>query len=76
MVIHMNLTQCKMARAALNLRAVDLAEAASLSRPTVARFEMGKSVDGESVAAMRRALEERGAKFGDKGGRVSVSVPK
>jgi transcriptional regulator with XRE-family HTH domain len=71
----MNRTQCKMARAALNMRAADLAEAAGLSRPTVARFEMGNSVDAASLAAMQKALEDRGAQFSAKPGRVVVAVP-
>lgn len=64
-----------MARAALNLRAADLAEAAGLSRPTVARFEMGQPVDVSSITAMRAALERAGAQFSQRSGRVGVTVP-
>lgn len=64
-----------MARTALNMRAADLATAAGLSRPTVARFEMGQTVDAASVAAMQTALEDRGAKFLEPKGRVGVTVP-
>lgn len=71
----MHPTQCKMARAALNLRALDLAEAAGVHRVTVARFELGETVDERSVTAMREALERAGAQFARRSGRVGVTVP-
>ena len=71
----MNFTQCKMARGGLGWSAADLAEAAGLTRITVARFEAGQSVDPKSVEAMRVALEADGAQFTRRGGRVGVSLP-
>lgn len=64
-----------MARAAIGWRAADLAEAAGVHRITVARFEGGKAIDAESLAAMQKALEERGAQFSRRSGRVAVAVP-
>lgn len=63
-----------MARAGLNLRAVDLAARAGLTRVTVARFEAGQQVDQASVAAMRKALVDAGVAFTNRAGRVGVSV--
>lgn len=68
-------TQSKMARAALGLRAADLAEACGLTRITVARFELGESVAAESVEKMKRALIDAGAQFTRRSGRVGVTVP-
>ena len=52
-----------MARAALKWSFEDLAEASGVSRMTVARFESGKNVSQESIAAMQRALESKRVKF-------------
>lgn len=71
----MNKTQCKMAKAALGWSAKDLAAAAGLGYATVARFEAGKSVDDDSVEAMRKALADAGADFTRRAGRVGVTVP-
>jgi transcriptional regulator with XRE-family HTH domain len=59
--------QCRMARAALNMSAADLASVAGVGYATVARFETGAIVKPESVAAMRSALEKAGIHFWDKG---------
>jgi transcriptional regulator with XRE-family HTH domain len=71
----MNRTQCKMARAALGWRAADLADASGIHRVTVARFERGDTVDVETVATLRAALEKAGASFPRRSGRVGVMVP-
>lgn len=55
--------QSKMARAALGWSLTDLATHASLGRATVARFELGETVAGNSVDAMRSALERGGVEF-------------
>jgi transcriptional regulator with XRE-family HTH domain len=59
--------QCKMARAALDMSAADLASAAGVGYATVARYETGANVQPEKVAAMRAALEKAGIHFIDKG---------
>ncbi|WP_416385468.1 helix-turn-helix domain-containing protein [Tsuneonella sp. CC-YZS046] len=71
----MDVRQCKMARAALSWSAKDLAEAAGLTRVTVARFESSQPIDQKSLSAMKVALEAAGAHFSHRGGRVGVSVP-
>jgi DNA-binding XRE family transcriptional regulator len=71
----MDRKQCKMARAALNLRAADLAAAAGVHRITVARFETGTVIDEASIEAMKAALENQGAQFTARAGRVGVTVP-
>ena len=63
-----------MARAALGWRAADLAEAAGVHRVTVARYEIGEPIDSQSLASMQKALEDRGALFSRRSGRVGVSV--
>lgn len=59
--------QCRMARTALNMSAVDLAEAAGVGYATVARFETGATIRPENVTELRRALENAGIHFVDKG---------
>lgn len=56
-----------MARAALKWSIDDLREAAGVGRMTVARFEGGRSVNDESVHAMRKALEMKRVRFVDSG---------
>lgn len=65
-----------MARAGLGLSATDLAERAGVSYPTLNRFEKGKpeQVSGKIREQLERVLREAGAEFGQRGGRVSVSV--
>lgn len=67
--------QCKMARAGLNWRAADLSDKCGISRVTIARFEGGNPVDGDSVEKMQKALADAGADFTRRAGRVGVSVP-
>jgi transcriptional regulator with XRE-family HTH domain len=55
--------QCRMARAALKWSATDLAREASIGYATVARFESGQTVQAESIASMRAALERGGVEF-------------
>src|SRR5687768_8674959 len=73
-VTAMDRTQCKMARAALGWRAADLAQAAGIHRVTVARYESGEPIEPQSLAAMQKALEDRGAQFLGRSGRVGVTV--
>lgn len=64
-----------MARAGLGWSAADVAEAAGLTRLTVARYESGKGISAESQAAIERALTEAGAQFSRRTGKVAVAVP-
>lgn len=64
-----------MARAALKWSLTDLAEASGVGRATAARFELGQSVEPERIAAMRTALENAGAHFVRRSGRVGVTIP-
>lgn len=59
--------QSRMARAALDWRAADAADAAGVSRVTVARFEMGQAIAMESVAVIRAAYEANGVVLIDDG---------
>lgn len=55
--------QCRMARAALGLRAIDLAAEAQVAPNTVRRFEAGDDARQSSVKAIRKALEAKGVVF-------------
>ena len=69
----MNLTQCRMARAALGWSLDDLAAASSIGRRTIAKFEACDRVSAASVAALRKAMEGEGLQFLD-GGRYAGGV--
>lgn len=60
-------TQCKMARAALNLGVRDLAKTAAVSTNTITRFEKGEELMPRTAAAIRTALESAGVTFLDDG---------
>lgn len=68
--------QSRMARAGLGWRAADLAAAAGVGSATVARFELGQTVDSASIEKMRSALENAGASFAESKGLVGVRIPK
>tara|TARA_R110002110_G_scaffold403959_1_gene621972 strand:- start:138 stop:383 length:246 start_codon:yes stop_codon:yes gene_type:complete len=69
MLDNMTPEQCRMARAALRLGVRELAEAASVSAMTVTRYENGKSRGyADTIAAIRRALEDAGVEFIDANG--------
>ena len=59
----MNLTQCRMARAALDWSIADLADAAALDRLCVKRFEAGDPLLPFKVEALRAAFEAQGVRF-------------
>ena len=67
--------QSRMARAALQWSLHDLAAAASISRMSCARFELGEKVAAETVEAIRKALADAGADFTRKAGRIGVTIP-
>jgi transcriptional regulator with XRE-family HTH domain len=60
----MSIAQIRAARALLNWSQTDLARAASLSEPTVKRFETGGArVSEGAIAKMVAALESAGVEF-------------
>jgi transcriptional regulator with XRE-family HTH domain len=59
----MNVTQCRMARAALGWSWDDLAKEAGISRRTIAKFEADARVADQSVAKLRKAFEREGVVF-------------
>lgn len=71
-------SQCRMARAALQIGVRKLAELSGLSSMTITRFENGHSSGApETIAAMRSALEAAGVEFiAENGGGPGVRVRK
>jgi transcriptional regulator with XRE-family HTH domain len=69
----MNVTQCRMARAALSWSLDRLAEASGVGRRTVAKFETGGSILPEKVEALRAAFVREGIEFVNGGKRAGVS---
>ncbi|MDT7536162.1 helix-turn-helix transcriptional regulator [Sphingobium sp. SA2] len=63
MVISMSPEQSRMARAALGWSLTKLAAKAGIGRATVARFELGESVQNENVASIARSFEDAGLKI-------------
>jgi transcriptional regulator with XRE-family HTH domain len=59
----MNATQCKMARAALGWGVRELAARAKVSTQTVARFERGDQLKGQTIQILQGALEGAGIEF-------------
>lgn len=56
-------TQCRMARAALELGVRELAELAKVSTNTITRFERGEPLKERTVQDIRAALESAGVEF-------------
>jgi transcriptional regulator with XRE-family HTH domain len=71
----MNAKQCRMARAGIGWRALDLATAAGVGHATVARFELGEAVADETRDKLEKALSDAGASFSRRSGRLGVMVP-
>ena len=59
----MNATQCRMARAALQIRLSDVAKLAKVATSTVARLEAGDELKPRTVEAVQRAFEAQGLEF-------------
>jgi transcriptional regulator with XRE-family HTH domain len=69
--------QCRMARAALNLGVIELADLAEVSTNTVTRFERGEQVKPSTIDRMRAALEHAGVEFiPENGGGAGVRLKK
>jgi transcriptional regulator with XRE-family HTH domain len=67
--------QCRAARALLDWTQDDLAAAAQVGVVTLRQFERGVSQPRRAiVAALRRALEEAGVRFIDRGGGPGVRL--
>lgn len=71
-------TQCRMARAALQIGVRELADLASVSAMTVTRFENGHSSGApETLKAIQEALEAAGVQFiPENGGGAGVRLRK
>jgi transcriptional regulator with XRE-family HTH domain len=66
-----------MARAALNLGVIELADLAKVSTNTVTRFERGEQVKPSTIDRMRAALEQAGVEFiPENGGGAGVRLKK
>lgn len=59
----MNATQCRMARAALQLGVRELSALARVSPNTIARLERGEELQPRTLAAIQAALEAAGVEF-------------
>ncbi len=64
----MNASQCRMARAALQMGVRDLADAAKVSPTTVTKLERGEVLYPRTVDAIRAALEAAGVEFIEQNG--------
>ena len=64
----MNATQCRMARAALELGVRELAALAKVSPTTVSKLEAGEELKPRTIDAIRVALENAGVIFVDENG--------
>lgn len=64
----MNATQCKMARAALELGVRDLADLAGVGQATISRLERGEKLRDSTVHVIRSALESAGVIFIEENG--------
>lgn len=71
----MDARQCKMARAGLGWRALDLAKASGVATATIARFELGKPISDANREKLANALKAAGAQFLRKSGRIGTTVP-
>lgn len=61
-------SQCRMARAALELGVRELAELAKVSTNTITRFERGEVLKDRTIDDIRTALESAGVIFIDPNG--------
>jgi transcriptional regulator with XRE-family HTH domain len=59
----MNATQCRMARAALQIGIRDIAKMAKVAPGTVSRLEAGEELKPRTIEAIRHAFEKAGVAF-------------
>jgi transcriptional regulator with XRE-family HTH domain len=59
----MNATQCRMARAALQIGIRDIAKMAKVAPGTISRLEAGEELKPRTVEAIRHAFEKAGVAF-------------
>ena len=69
----MNVTQCRMARAALDWTLDELARRSGVSRRTIVKFERGGNVLPENMETLRATLVAAGVAFTNGGKRAGVS---
>jgi len=69
----MNVTQCRMARAALDWTLDELARRSGVSRRTIVKFERGGNVLPENMETLRATLVSAGVAFTNGGKRAGVS---
>lgn len=69
----MDVTQCRMARAALKWSLADLSEDSGVKLRTLARFEAGETIRLEKVEALRSAFVRAGVLFVEVDGRPGVT---
>lgn len=72
----MNVTQCRMARAALNWSVNDLAASSGVGVRTIAKFETGGNVLSLTVETLRQCFVSHGVEFLNGGKSVGVRVPR
>jgi transcriptional regulator with XRE-family HTH domain len=59
--------QCRIARAALKWSLTDLASESGIGRATVARFELGQTVQPETITKLRAVFENHRIRFIEEG---------
>lgn len=69
----MNITQCRMARAALDWTLDDLAAQSGVGRRTIAKFEKGGNVLPETAETLRACFVRAGIAFTNGGKRAGVT---
>lgn len=73
----MSATQCRMARAALNLSIPQLAVLADVSKGTIERLEQGEELKPTTVGKVLSALQKAGVEFiPENGGGAGVRFKK
>ncbi len=70
---NMDVTQCRIARAALGWSVADLSEQSGVKVRTLARFEAGEAIGLEKIEALRSALVRNGVLFVEVDGRPGVT---
>ncbi len=70
-------SQCRMARAALQLGVRELSQAAGVSPTTITKLERGEELQTRTIEAIRTALEAAGVEFiAENGGGAGVRLRK